>query len=376
MANINAGAFTTRPEIDGTFGVCATTHWIATAVGMAMLEKGGNAFDAGIAAAFTLQVVEPHLCGPGGDVPVMVFDQRKGKPEVICGQGPAPAGATIKKYRDELGLDIIPGTGLLAPCIPGTFETFMLVLRDYGTMRLRDVLEPSIGYAKNGHPIVERACATISTVKDLFKQHWPTSAAVYLQGGKVPAAASLFRNPAHAETYLRILKEAEAGGGSREAEIDRARRAWSQGFVAEKIGEFCAKNEVMDVSGRRHKGVVNNPRAHKRIERFLENIPQLSVIGDFHSHTMWGYSRAASHPSDTDRQGMSPENVYVIVSMNDRLREVPWNYNDDGSLSGTTDEHHFRLTAYSVTAGHETRRMPILCPFAIGFDARPLRAVR
>ena len=257
MANINAGPFTTRPEIEGTFGVCTTTHWIATAVGMAMLEKGGNAFDAGIAAAFTLQVVEPHLCGPGGDVPVMVYDQRKGRPEVICGQGPAPAGATIAHYRDKLGLDIIPGTGLLACCIPGTFETYMLVLRDYGTMRLRDVLEHSIAYAKNGHPIVERACATISTVSQLFKEHWPTSAAVYLPGGKVPAPATLFRNPAHAETYLRILKEAEAGGGSREAEIDRARKAWSQGVVAEQIDKFCRNNEVMDVSGRRHKGVLS-----------------------------------------------------------------------------------------------------------------------
>ncbi len=133
-------------------------------------------------------------------------------------------------------------------------------------------------------------------------------------------------------------------------------------------------------AGRRHKGVVSNPRAHRRIERFLRNIPQLSVIGDFHSHTMWGYSRAASHPSDTDLQGMDPENVYLIVSVNDRLREVPWNYNDDGSLSGTTDEHHFRLTAYTVTTARNTarepRRTPILCPYAIGFDARPLRAIR
>ncbi len=256
MANINAGAFTTRPEIDGTFGVCATTHWIGTAVAMSILERGGNAFDAGIAAAFTLQVVEPHLCGPGGDVPVMVYDVRKGKPEVICGQGPAPAGATIAHYRDHLGLDIVPGTGLLAPCIPGTFETYMMVLRDYGTMRLRDVLEPSIGYARNGHPIVERACATIATVKDLFREHWPTSAAVYLPGGDMPAPMSLFRNPAHADTYDRILKEAEAGGGSREAEIERARRAWSQGFVAETISRFCAENEVMDVTGRRHRGVL------------------------------------------------------------------------------------------------------------------------
>jgi gamma-glutamyltranspeptidase/glutathione hydrolase len=256
MANINAGPFTTRPLIDGTFGVCATTHWIATAVGMATLEKGGNAFDAGVAAAFTLQVVEPHLCGPGGDVPVMLWDRRKGRPEVICGQGPAPAGATIRHYRDHLGLDMIPGTGLLPACIPGTFETFLMVLRDYGTMRLRDVLEPALGYATGGHPLVERACATIGTVRELFRQHWPTSAAVYLPGGKVPTPGTLFRNPRHAETYMRILSEAEAGGGSREAEIERARKAWSQGFVAEAIDRFCRTNEVMDVSGRPHRGVL------------------------------------------------------------------------------------------------------------------------
>ncbi|MBS0244819.1 MAG: gamma-glutamyltransferase, partial [Proteobacteria bacterium] len=183
-------------------------------------------------------------------------DQRKGKPEVICGQGPAPAGATIAHYRDHLGLDIIPGTGLLAPCIPGTFETYMMVLRDYGTMRLRDVLEPSIGYALQGHPIVERATAIIDTVKAMFKQHWPTSAAVYLPGGDTPEPMTLFRNPQHAETYLRILAEAEAGGGGREAEIERARKAWSHGFVAEEIGKFCATQEVMDVTGRRHKGVL------------------------------------------------------------------------------------------------------------------------
>ena len=142
MSNINPDPFTTRPEIEGTFGVVTSTHWIATAVGMATLEKGGNAFDAGVATAFTLQVVEPHLNGPGGDVPVIVHDVKRGRTEVICGQGPAPARATIAHYRDELGLDLIPGTGLLAACIPGTFDTWMTLLRDYGTMRLADVLSP------------------------------------------------------------------------------------------------------------------------------------------------------------------------------------------------------------------------------------------
>jgi gamma-glutamyltranspeptidase/glutathione hydrolase len=256
MSNINPGPFTTRPEIDGTFGVVASTHWIGTAVGMGILERGGNAFDAGIATAFTLQVVEPHLCGPGGDVPVILYDVKAGKPEVVCGQGPAPAGATIAHYRGELGLDIVPGTGLLAACVPGTFETYMMILRDHGTMRLRDVLEPALGYARNGHPIVERACATIATVESLFREHWPTSAATYLPGGKVPVPGAMFSNQRHADTYARILQEAEAGGGGREAEIERARRAWSQGFVAEAIDDFCRSNAVMDVSGRRHRGVL------------------------------------------------------------------------------------------------------------------------
>src|SRR5262249_51491854 len=153
MKNINQNPFTTRPEIDGTFGVVTSTHWVATAVGMATLEKGGNAFDAAAATAFTLQVVEPHLNGPGGDVPIILNDVRTGKTEVICGQGPAPANATIAHYKN-LGLDMVPGTGLLAACVPGTFETWMLLLRDYGTMRLSDVLAPAIGYAGRGYPLV------------------------------------------------------------------------------------------------------------------------------------------------------------------------------------------------------------------------------
>src|SRR5829696_2372783 len=248
MGFINPNPFTTRPEIEGTFGVVATTHWIATAVGMGILEKGGNAFDAAVATAFTLQVVEPHLNGPGGDVPVIVHDVRRGKVEVICGQGPAPAGATIAHYRDELGLDMMPGTGLLAACVPGTFETWMLLLRDYGTLTLADVLGPAISYAENGYPLVERACATIDTVKQLFTQYWPSSAAVYLPGGKVPEAGTLFTNKTMAETYKRILREAQSAGGDRVAQIERARKAWSHGFVADAIDRFCRTQEVMDSS--------------------------------------------------------------------------------------------------------------------------------
>jgi gamma-glutamyltranspeptidase/glutathione hydrolase len=253
--NINPNPFTTRPEIDGTFGVVTSTHWIATAVGMGTLERGGNAFDAAVATAFTLQVVEPHLNGPGGDVPVLLYDVRKGKPELICGQGPAPAGATIAHYKSE-GLDMVPGTGLLAACVPGMFDTWMTMLRDYGTMTLADVLTPAISYAQNGYPLVERAHATIKTVEKLFRDHWPTSAAIYLPGGKPAETGKLFTNPALAATYTRVLKEAESAGADRVAQIEKARKVWSQGFVAQAIDKFCRTQAVMDTSGRPHKGVL------------------------------------------------------------------------------------------------------------------------
>ena len=225
---------------------------------MGMLEKGGNAFDAAVAAAFTLQVIEPHLNGPGGDVPVILYDVRRGKPEVICGQGVAPAGATIAYYRSQ-GLDLVPGTGLLAACVPGTFETWMLLLRDYGTMSLAEVLAAAIGYAENGHPLLERASATIGTVADLFRQYWPTSAAVYLPNNNVPAPGTLFTNKALAETYRRIIKEAESAGGDRIAQIERARKSWSQGFVAEAIDRFCRTQDVMD-----SEWPAASRRAHRR----------------------------------------------------------------------------------------------------------------
>jgi gamma-glutamyltranspeptidase/glutathione hydrolase len=247
--------FTTRPEIEGLFGVVASTHWIATAVAMSMLERGGNAFDAAVAAAFTLQVVEPHLNGPGGDVPVILYDARGSKPLVICGQGVAPKTATIARFHG-LGLDMVPGSGLLAACVPGTFETWMMLLRDFGSMRVRDVLEPAIFYAREGHPLVDREVETITGVEQLFRDHWKTSAALFLDNGKVPQRGYMLRNPALASTYERLLKEAESAGSDRLRQIESARKAWTHGFVAEAIDRFCRETEAMDTSGTPHKGLL------------------------------------------------------------------------------------------------------------------------
>jgi gamma-glutamyltranspeptidase / glutathione hydrolase len=247
--------FTTRPEIKGTFGVVSSTHWIASAVAMAALERGGNAFDAAAAAGFALQVVEPHQNGPAGDAPIILYSAKTRRVEVICGQGPAPAGATIAHFR-ALGLDLVPGTGLLAAVVPGAFDGWMRLLRDHGTMTIRAALEPAITYARNGYPATKAMAETIGNVARLFREAWPSSAAVYLPGGAAPAAGSLFANAALAETYERILEEAEAGGGDRVRQIEAARASFYRGFVAETIGRFCRTSDVLDSSGRRHKGVL------------------------------------------------------------------------------------------------------------------------
>ena len=247
--------FTTRPEIRGTFGVVATTHWLASSVAMSVLEKGGNAFDAAVAAGFTLQVVEPHLNGPLGEAPILVYSAKDRRCEMICGQGVAPQGATIAHYR-SLGLDLIPGTGLLAATVPGAFDAWARLARDYGTMPLAELIEPALGYAENGYPLVGRIRDTIMTVAELFRREWTTSAAVYLPGGNPPTPGTLFRNPALAATYRRVLAESDAGGGDRERRIERARDAWYRGFVAETIDRFCRTQKVLDASGRRHGGVL------------------------------------------------------------------------------------------------------------------------
>ncbi|EHM02376.1 putative gamma-glutamyltransferase [Acetobacteraceae bacterium AT-5844] len=247
--------FTTRPEIAATFGAVGSTHWIASQVGMAVLERGGNAFDAAAAAGFTLQVAEPHLNGPLGDCPIIIHDAKANAQKVICGQGVAPAGLSVAKVKGELGLDLIPGTGLLAAMVPGAFDAWATMLRDWGSWTLADVLEFAIGYAERGIHYVPRICATIQTVKPLFESEWKSSAALWLRDGG-PKPGGLWANPTLAATYKRVLKEAAAAGGDRVAQIDAARRAWYEGFVAEAIDRFCRENEVLDASGRHHRGVL------------------------------------------------------------------------------------------------------------------------
>ncbi|MDX3077527.1 gamma-glutamyltransferase family protein [Streptomyces sp. MI02-7b] len=238
--------FTTRPTLQGTFGMVSSTHWLASQSAMAVLESGGNAYDAAVAAGFVLHVVEPHLNGPAGEVPI-VLAPAGGEVRVLCGQGPAPAGASVEHYR-SLGLDLVPGTGPLAAAVPGAFDAWMVLLRDHGTKPLDDVLSYAIGYAEHGHPAVEAIGATVESVRALFETEWTTSAELHLPA---PRPGELLRNPQLAATWRRLLRDAQAAGSDREAQIEAARRVWREGFIGEAVVDFAAR-PAMDTSGERH----------------------------------------------------------------------------------------------------------------------------
>lgn len=244
--------FTTRPTLNGTFGMVSSTHWLASQSAMAVLERGGNAYDAAVAGAFVLHVVEPHLNGPAGEVPILLAPAG-GEVRVLCGQGPAPAGATVAHYR-ALGLELVPGTGPLAAAVPGAFDAWMLLLRDHGTQPLAEVLRYAVEYAEHGHAPVERVGETVETVRELFETEWTSSAEVYLPGGRAPRPGEPFRNPALAATWKRLLDEV-ADAGDRIAQIEAAREVWRSGFIAEALVRQAGR-PTLDTSGERHSGTL------------------------------------------------------------------------------------------------------------------------
>ena len=240
-------------ETFGTFGAAASTHWLATATAMSVLERGGNAFDAAVAGAFVLVVAEPDQNGLGGEVPILIRP-RDGSVRVICGQGPAPAAATRDAFA-RLGLDLIPGSGALPACVPGSFDAWMLLARDFGRWTVRDLLAHAIGYARHGVPVSSGLARRIAGMADQLRERWPTSADVYLAGG-LPRAGQLLRNPALAALLERIVREAEAAGPDRTAQLEAARRAWREGFVADAAFRWLHGRAISDLEGRSDNALI------------------------------------------------------------------------------------------------------------------------
>src|SRR5437868_8633004 len=146
------GVFTTRPVYMGTHGVLASGHYLGARAGQLMFDKGGNAVDAAVASGVALNVLEPQSCGIGGEVPVLVYTAKEGRVHAVSGQGWVGKAATIDWFR-QAKVDPIPGDGFLPATVPAAFGSFAFALQNFGTLTLKDVLEPAIDYTESGFAV-------------------------------------------------------------------------------------------------------------------------------------------------------------------------------------------------------------------------------
>jgi gamma-glutamyltranspeptidase/glutathione hydrolase len=251
-----SGGFTTRPVYLGTHGVVASGHYLGARAGQRMFDQGGNAIDAAVASGLALNVLEPQSCGIGGEVPILVYSAKDKKPFAISGQGWAGKAATVEWFR-RAQVDPIPGDGFLPATVPAAFGTWALALLRFGTLTLKDALEPAIDYTESGFPVYPGLRNSLAGLAKRFRSEWPSSAAIYLPGGRVPAVGDVLKNSDWAATMKKVVDvETRERKRGREAAIQAAIDYWYKGDVADRIVAFMQETEIRDVSGRKHRGLL------------------------------------------------------------------------------------------------------------------------
>ena len=195
---------THRPELMGTGWMITADHPLAARAGAAVLEAGGNAVDAAVAANLVLTVVRPHMCGFGGDLFALVFMEQTGKTEALNAGGRAPSRATIEAYARR-GLGSIPETGILTGTVPGAVAGWQALLERCGTRRLDQLLPEAIHYADNGFPMYPDLREAIVQRRPVLEQDQST-AGLYLRDGNPPAVGERLVQPQMGRA-LRLLAE-------------------------------------------------------------------------------------------------------------------------------------------------------------------------
>lgn len=248
--------FATRPVLQGSLGMVAAGHYLAAAIGLSLLEKGGNAVDAGVAAGFALALLKPQSVGIGGEVPILIHLGRQGRSVAINGQGWAPRAATIDWFRSH-GIKLIPSDGFLPATVPAQFGSWCTALLQFGTASLADVLGPAVELAENGFPVYTALRNGIARVAERYRREWPTSAALYLPDGRVPVEGELLRNRDWARTLKGAidasLRQAQFG---RQAAIQAAIDYFYAGPVAQQAVEFASRTASSDDTGESHVGLL------------------------------------------------------------------------------------------------------------------------
>ena len=246
----------TRPVVMGTNGMITSGHYLASRIGLHILEEGGNAVDAGVAMGFALAVLEPFIYGIGGEVPILIYLAGEKKVVAISGQGPAPRAATIDWFRQN-GIDTVPGEGLLAAAVPDAVSTWIAALSSFGTMRLSQVLEPSVELAEKGFPMYDRLRSAIEVLSPRWEEEWPTSAQAFIPGGRVPQEGDVYTQPDLARMFRTLMdgESRERKNGRKEA-LRAARDVFYKGPISERIADFVRDNEFSDVTGKRNRGLI------------------------------------------------------------------------------------------------------------------------
>jgi gamma-glutamyltranspeptidase / glutathione hydrolase len=218
--------FATRSEVIAQNGMAATSQPLATQVALDVLKKGGNAIDAAIAANAMLGLVEPTGNGIGGDLFAIIWDAKSQKLYGLNGSGKSPKSLTLQYFKEN-GYKSIPATGPLPVSVPGTVDAWFEMHKRFGKMKMKDILAPSIQYARDGFPVSELIAYLMQRSVPLLEKY-PGFKEVYMPNGKAPVKGEVFKNPALANTYEKIAK-----GG---------RDAFYKGDIARTIDSYMKRN--------------------------------------------------------------------------------------------------------------------------------------
>ena len=248
--------FTTRPVVMGTHGAVTSGHYLASVIGLNILQKGGNAIDAGVAMGFAETVLEPYMLGIGGEVPILIYSAELEKVIAINGQGFAPKNATIKWFQEHQ-IELIPGDGFLSATVPGAFDGWITALAEFGTMSLEEVLLPAIQLATDGFPMYILLYQRIKSLRNRFVKEWPSSAEIFIPNGTIPVVGQVLKQNDWAKTFKEVVKEEQKYNGiGREAALTAARNYFYHGPIAKRIVNYCSQTQIIDATGNAHSGLL------------------------------------------------------------------------------------------------------------------------
>ena len=219
---ITGEQFASRSEVIGQHGMVATSHPLATQIGIDVLKKGGTAIDAAIAANIALGLMEPTGSGIGGDLFAIVWDAKKQKLFGLNASGPAPQSISLDYFKQQK-LAKIPPFGPLPVTVPGAVDGWVKLHEKFGNQSFASLFKPTIDYAKKGHPVTETIAYYLDRSKEIFKQY-PNFPEVWMKDGETTGKGDIFKNPQLANTLEIIAEKGRAG--------------FYEGEVAKTIADF------------------------------------------------------------------------------------------------------------------------------------------